>query len=115
MFSPFRPDDSDHNPDDVHVFEIRGVTGFITLIVGAILAVACVTIVPAAVVMVFWNAFVFETFQGPEIQLHQGFLIWTLIVLLIKLFADPQIHFEFKQLSDLPGDLPGDSRRDGKK
>ena len=109
MFSPFRPDDSDYAAEDLHVFEIRGITGFFTLIVGVILAVACVTLLPAAIVMVFWNAFVFETFQGPEIQLFQGFLIWTLIVLLIKLFADPQIHFEFKQISH------SEDGRDGKK
>ena len=84
----------------MHVFHVRGFSGVLMLALAVISAVLLLLLLPASFMMVLWNALVFESFQGPEIDLFQGFLLWGFIVVLLKLIFKPQIKFEFQTIAN---------------
>ncbi|HEY9746666.1 MAG TPA: hypothetical protein V6C99_10660 [Oculatellaceae cyanobacterium] len=83
----------------MHVFHIRGFSGVLVLVAVAISALLLLLLLPASFMMVLWNALVFEGFNGPEIDLTQGFFLWGFVMVLLKLIFKPQIKFEFQSLA----------------
>lgn len=84
----------------MQVFQIKGLSGLIVFILAVLGLLALLMLLPSAFLMVFWNAVVFEGFEGPQIGLFQGMLLWVATLILIKLVMNPQISFQFKKVSD---------------
>ncbi len=87
------------------IYEIKGLSGLFTFLVGLIATLAIVVALPSAFLMVLWNAVAFEGFGGPEIALHQGLLLWLMALLTFKIIFKPEIVFELKSMDD-GDDLP---------
>lgn len=90
------------------VFEIKGIAGLLVFLGSVLLTLALVLIIPAAFMMVLWNAMVFELLGGPEIGLLQGMLLWVATAIVFKLVFNPQIEFEFKKMDHPPHDSEED-------
>ena len=88
----------------MHIFHIKGFSGFLMFLMAALATLFLVVGLPSIFMTVLWNATVFEAFQGPEVTLFQGFLLWVIAVILIKLIFQPEIHLEFQKLEP-PNDL----------
>ena len=89
----------------MQVFQIKGLTGLIVFILAVLGLLALFIALPSAFLMVFWNAVVFEGFEGPQIGLLQGMLLWAAALISLKLVMNPQVSFQFKKVSD-----PNDKR-----
>lgn len=83
----------------MHVFHIRGLSGFMVFLLAIVSAVLLLLLLPASFMMVLWNAFVFESFKGPEISLLQGFLLWGALMVALKVIFKPEIKFEFQPVN----------------
>jgi hypothetical protein len=79
----------------MHVFHIRGLSSFFVLLLAIVATLMVFLLLPASFMMVLWNALVFETFKGPEINLYQGFLLWGVMLVALKLIFKPEIQLEF--------------------
>ncbi len=79
----------------MHVFHIRGLSSVLMLLLAIIGAVLLLLALPAAFMMVLWNALVFEGFKGPEIDIYQGLLLWGMLLVALKLILKPEIQLEF--------------------
>ncbi len=88
----------------MQVFQIKGIKGFLLLFVALVGLSALLFMVPSALMMVFWNALVFEGLRGPEINFLHGLLLWVACLLVLKLVLNPQVNFQFRQITD-PADL----------
>jgi len=86
----------------MHVFHIRGFSGLLLLLLAVISTLALAVLLPAAFMMVFWNAVVYEAFQGPELNLYQGFLLWGALAVAIKVLLKPEIKFQFQNIPNTP-------------
>ncbi len=84
----------------MQVFQIKGLSGLIVFILAMLGLLALFIALPSAFLMVFWNAVVFEGFEGPQIGLFQGMLLWAAVLISLKLVMNPQISFQFKKVSD---------------
>jgi hypothetical protein len=82
----------------MQVFHIKGFSG-ILLFIGALLAALVVfLLLPATFMMVLWNAVAFEGLKrGPEVNLYQGFLLWGMAIVAIKLIFKPEIKIQFQR------------------
>lgn len=78
----------------MHVFHIRGLSSILLLALSVIGALVLLLAVPAAFLMVMWNTLVYEGFKGPEIDIYQGFLLWGVVALTLKLILKPEIKLE---------------------
>jgi hypothetical protein len=83
----------------MHVFHIRGLSGFMVFLLAVVSAVLLLLLLPASFMMVLWNALVFESFKGPEISLLQGFLLWGTLMIALKIVFKPEIKFEFQPVN----------------
>ncbi len=81
----------------MHVFHIKGFSGITVFALAILLALSVVLLLPATFMMVLWNAFVYELFKGPEINVWQGFLIWGITLIVIKLVFNPEIALKFQR------------------
>lgn len=84
----------------MHVFQIRGFSGILMLVAAAISAILLLLLLPASFMMVLWNASVFESFQGPQINLYQGFCLWGFVMVLLKMVFKPEIKLQFQTSKD---------------
>lgn len=84
----------------MHVFHIRGLSSVLLLLLAIVGAVLLLLALPATFMMVLWNALVFEAIKGPEINLYQGFLLWGMVLVALKLTLKPEIQLEFIKASD---------------
>ena len=82
----------------MHVFHIRGFSGILMVLLALLAAVVLLLLLPASFMMVLWNAVVFEGFHGPEVDLYQGFLMWGIVMVLIKLVFRPELKLEFQRM-----------------
>ncbi|WP_373531083.1 hypothetical protein [Vampirovibrio sp.] len=83
----------------MHVFHIRSLSSILLFLLAMMGAVLLLLVLPAAFMMVVWNALVFEGFKGPEINLYQGFLLWGMVLVALKLILKPEIQLEFIKAS----------------
>ena len=90
----------------MHVFHIRGLSSFFLLLLAIIATLLVVLLLPASFMMVLWNALVYETFKGPEINLYQGFLLWGITLVALKLIFKPEIQLEFVKAPPKNGKSP---------
>lgn len=89
----------------MHVFHIKGFSGVLVFLLAFVSVLALFLLLPATFMMVLWNALVFEGLKGPEFDLYQGFLLWGILLVLIKLIFKPEIQFQFqKHDPSTPGD-----------
>ena len=79
----------------MHVFHIKGLSSILLLLLTIAGAALLLLALPASFMMVLWNATVFEAAHGPEIDLYQGFLLWGMILVALKLILKPEIQLEF--------------------
>ena len=91
----------------MHVFQVKGFSGFLMLLLAIISTVLLLMLLPASFMMVLWNALVFESLHGPEISLYQGFLLWGVIMVLLKVIFKPEIRLQFQS-------IPGAKTKKGK-
>lgn len=78
----------------MHVFQIRGFSSILVLLLAVLALVALLVALPAGFLMVLWNALVYEGLKGPEINFYQGALLWGAFAALIKLVFKPEIKFQ---------------------
>jgi hypothetical protein len=86
----------------MHVFHIKGFSGILLLILAIVSAIALFLLLPATFMMVLWNALIFEGIKGPEINLYQGFLIWGIVLVMVKLVFKPEIQLQFQKHASTP-------------
>lgn len=79
----------------MHVFHIKGLSSILLLLLAIVGAALILLALPASFMMVLWNATVFEAAHGPEIDLYQGFLLWGMVLVALKLILKPEIQLEF--------------------
>lgn len=79
----------------MHVFHFRGLSSYLMLLFAIVVAFLVFMALPASFMMVLWNALVFEGAKGPEIGLYQGFLLWGMVLVALKLIFKPEIQLEF--------------------
>lgn len=84
----------------MQIYQIKGFKGALTFALAAIGVAILSVLLPSFLAQVFWNAIVFEGFNGPEIGLIQGALLWCISLILFKLIANPQVSFQFKKMND---------------
>jgi hypothetical protein len=82
----------------MHVFHIRGISGLLVLLLAIVAALVVFLLLPAVFMMVLWNALVYEGFQGPQIGLSEGFLLWGMVAVLIQLIFKPKIQLQFQSV-----------------
>lgn len=82
------------------MIEIKGFSGLMMLLFGTLMTVLLIVALPAAFMMTLWNAIIFEGFNGPEISLLQGLLLWLAALISFKLIANPEIVVEFQKMDD---------------
>jgi hypothetical protein len=92
----------------MRIVHIRGLSGLVVMVAFGLLAVLAALLLPAAFVLVLWNAFVFEGMGGPEIALGQAVLLWSAVLALLNLIFQPQFSFEFKRISEFA--VPGKAK-----
>lgn len=80
----------------MHVFHIRGISGILVLLLAILAALVLLLLLPATFMMVLWNALVYEGLKGVQIGLYEGFLLWGMAAVLIKLIFKPQIQLQFQ-------------------
>jgi Sec-independent protein translocase protein TatA len=79
----------------MHVFHFRGLSSVLVFLLAILGIVLVFLALPASFMMVLWNALVFEGAKGPEINLYQGFLLWGIVLVILKLVFKPEIQLEF--------------------
>lgn len=87
----------------MHVFHIKGFSGILLLSLAILASILVALLLPAAFLMVLWNASIFEAFKGPEIDLYQGFLLWGALAVMIKVVFKPEFQLEFIKPSQKNG------------
>jgi hypothetical protein len=87
----------------MHVFHIKGFSGLVLLVLGVLAALAVFLLLPASFMMVLWNAVIFEGLKGPEVDLYQGFLMWGMVLMLIKILFNPEFNLQFQHASAFKG------------
>lgn len=78
----------------MHVFQIKGLSGLIMLTLALISGLLIILALPSVFMMVLWNALIFEGLRGPEISLYQGFLLWGMMLICLKLIFQPEVHMQ---------------------
>jgi hypothetical protein len=96
----------------MHVFHIKGFSGALLFFLALLATAAVLLLLPSSFMMVLWNALVFEGFKGPEIDLYQGFLLWGMLLLALKLIFRPEIQFQFLRQQPPKPQNPSSSKRD---
>jgi len=100
----------------MHVFQIRGFSGLMWLVLALVAAVALAVLLPASFMWVLWNAVVFEGFKGPEIGFGQGILLWGFMLVALKLILNPEIKLQFQRMpASSPNARPEQGPADQKK
>lgn len=79
----------------MHVFHFRGLSSYLLLLLAIVTAFLLFMALPASFMMVLWNALIFEGAKGPQIDLYQGFLLWGMVLVVLKLIFKPEIQLEF--------------------
>ncbi|WP_303673709.1 hypothetical protein [Vampirovibrio chlorellavorus] len=79
----------------MHVFHFRGLSSVLVFLLAILGIVLVFLALPASFMMVLWNALVFEGVKGPEINLYQGFLLWGIVLVILKMVFKPEIQLEF--------------------
>jgi hypothetical protein len=86
----------------VHMFRIKGFSGFLMLIGFVCVAFTLLFAFPSAFMMALWNATIFELLAGPEISLGQGAILWAIVVTGSVVLFKPHISIEFKASPEEP-------------
>ncbi len=84
----------------MHVFHIKGFSGFLMFLLATISAIVVLIGIPSAFMMVLWNAVVFEGFGGPEFNYVQGMLLFGLSFCTFMAIFRPEVQLEFKNAAD---------------
>lgn len=84
----------------MHVFHFRGLSSYLMLLLAIVAAFLVFLALPASFMMVLWNALIFEGAKGPKIDLYQGFLLWGMVLVCLKLILKPEIQLEFVKESN---------------
>jgi hypothetical protein len=90
-------------------FKVEGFTGLFLVLAAVLLALFLVAVVPTLVLTALWNALVASTFNGPEIGLLQGALLWSIVALLLYAWHQPEIAIEMRKEGTLPANWPDGS------
>jgi hypothetical protein len=91
----------------MHVFQVKGLSGMLMLVLALLTGIFLFLALPSAFMMVLWNALIYEVFRGSEINLYQGFLLWGMMLLTLKLIFSPELKFQLmRQHPDLPQTPP---------
>jgi len=98
----------------MHVFQIKGLSGLIILALALISGVLIILALPSVFMMVLWNALIFEGFRGPEINLYQGFLLWGLMLICLKLIFKPEVHMQLMREHPDSSQSPANRKNNGK-
>lgn len=80
----------------MHVFQIRGFSGLMMVLLVVLAAIAVLVALPSAFMMVLWNALIFEGSKGPQVSLLQGFMLWGFVAVMIKVIFKPEIQLQFQ-------------------
>ena len=86
----------------MRVFQIRGLAGWLMMILAGVAILALLTVVPATYVLIAWNAIIHEWFKGPAIAMHQALLLWGMMISVLYITLQPEFKLEFQQVSDRP-------------
>jgi len=86
----------------MHVFQFRGLTALLVVLLAVVTAVAVLVALPSAFMMVLWNAMVFEASNGPQIDFVQGMLLWAFVAVMIKVVFNPTIKLPFQLVQQAP-------------
>jgi|GEM_PF-3353865 len=98
----------------MHVFQIKGLSGLIMLALALISGVLIILALPSVFMMVLWNALIFEGLRGPEINLYQGFLLWGLMLICLKLIFKPELHMQLMREHPDSSQSPANRKNNGK-
>jgi hypothetical protein len=81
-------------PPSMKVVQFKGMSGIMVLVAAFLLGFLGLVLFPSAFVQVLWNAIIFEGFLGPEINLGQGALLWSAIIMLAMVVFQPEFSFQ---------------------
>lgn len=102
----------------MHVFQIKGLSGLIMLALALISGVLIILALPSVFMMVLWNALIFEGLfeglKGSEINLYQGFLLWGLMLICLKLIFKPELHMQLMREHPDSSQSPANRKNNGK-
>src|SRR6478609_8412598 len=98
----------------MHVFQIKGLSGLIMLALALISGVLILLALPSVFMMVLWNALIFEGLRGSEINLYQGFLLWGLMLICLKLIFKPEVHMQLMREHPDSSQSPANRKNNGK-
>src|SRR6187402_193257 len=90
----------------MHVFQIKGLSGLLTLVLALLSGIFLLLALPSVFMMVLWNALIFEGFRGPEINLYQGMLLWGMMLLSLKLIFQPELKLQLMREQPDSTDMP---------
>jgi len=98
------PNQTNEECSTMQVYEVKGIAGLAKLGLAIAGLVGILFVLPSLFMMVLWNAVVFEGLNGPLIGFFQSVLLWLMFCVAFKLVFQPEIHLEFKKVTD-PKDL----------
>lgn len=78
-------------------FHIKGIPGLILFVMMAVVFLLLLVAVPSVLLMVVWNAVVFEVLKGPAIQIFQGVLLALMAAVVLKVLLQPSIEVHFRK------------------
>jgi hypothetical protein len=72
--------------------ELSGWLGLLIIIASSLAVLFLVLILPSMVATALWNALIYETLGGPVVGLQQGFLLWSLVCVVLYAIFRPSIQ-----------------------
>jgi hypothetical protein len=78
-------------------FHIKGIPGLVIFVLMAAVLVLLLLAVPSVLLMVLWNAVIFEGLKGPAIHLFQGVLLAMMAAVVIKVLLQPSVEVHFRK------------------
>ncbi|MDX2083870.1 MAG: hypothetical protein SFZ03_00590 [Candidatus Melainabacteria bacterium] len=98
----------------MHMVEIKGFTGILKLLAILLVLLATVVALPAFLMMVLWNALVYETLGGPVVGWLQGGLLWSMLLVVLYLIFQPEISLQvYSADGPKPGGFPPSEDSEG--
>lgn len=86
----------------MHVFQFRGFSAILVVLLAVLTALTLLVALPSAFMMVLWNAMVYETSCGPQIDFVQGLLLWAFVAVMIKAVFNPTVKLPFQLVQQAP-------------
>jgi hypothetical protein len=72
--------------------ELSGWFGLFIIIASSLALLFLILVLPSMVATALWNAIVYETLGGPSVGLQQGFLLWSLVCVVLYAIFRPSIQ-----------------------